>query len=286
MLALCVPAALGSSVAGAAATHHHGHHTGPVEVLYAGSLVTLMQTAVDAAFHKATGYSVTGISGGSTALAQEIKGGVHRADVFISASPATDKVLEGGANGNWVRWYLTFATSTLLLGYNPKSPFVSTLKSEPWWKVVTTSGFRVGRTNPVTDPKGRLVVSALKETAAKEHDPAVAALATKQTTVFAETAMVGRLQAGQLDAGFFYAVEASAAHIPTVPLRGVTKHATYTITVVGKAPHPAAARAFVAWMVSPKAKALLAKDGLTELHPPKVTGKLRAMPPALRKVTK
>jgi molybdate/tungstate transport system substrate-binding protein len=243
--------------------------SGPVVVLSAGSLSTVMKTSIEPAFHNATGYTVTDISGGSTGLAQDIKGGVHQADVFWSASSTADKALEGTANGDWVSWYATFASSRLVLGYNPSSTFASTLKSksEPWWKVITKPGFLVGRTNPVTDPKGRLAVAALQTIAKKEDDPAVGAIVTKQTTVFTETSLVGRLQSGQLDAGFFYAVEASAAHILTVPLTGVTEHASYTLTVVAKAPHPAAAEAFVAYMLSPAAKKLLAADGLTETKP-------------------
>lgn len=261
-------------------------HSGPVTVLTAGSLETIMKTAVEAGFHKATGYTVTDISGGSTGLAQDIKSGVHQADVFWSASPTADKVLMGSANGNWVSWYVTFATSTLVLGYNPTSKFASTITSQPWWKVITMPGFHIGRTNPVTDPKGRLAVSALKEAAQKESDPTVGAIATKGTTVFTETSLVGRLQSGQLDAGFFYEVEASAAHFPTVALKGVTEHASYTLTVVAKAPHAAAADAFVEWLLSPSAKKLLAAHGLKELAKPKLSGKKSAVSKKLRKVIK
>lgn len=255
-------------------------------MLTAGSLETIMKTAVDAGFHKATGYTVTDISGGSTGLAQDIKGGVHKADVFWSASPTADKVLTGSSNGNWVQWYVTFATSTLVLGYEPSSKFATTLKTQPWWKVITEPGFLLGRTNPATDPKGRLAVSALKEAAAKNSDPTVGAIVTKQTTVFTETSLVGRLQSGQLDAGFFYAVEASAAHFPTVPLTGVTEHASYTLTIVAKAPHPAAAEAFVAYLLSKGAKKLLAQHGLKELGKPVLSGKKTAVPKNLRKVIK
>ncbi|HVX21875.1 MAG TPA: extracellular solute-binding protein [Acidimicrobiales bacterium] len=257
---------------------------GPVDVLYAGSLVTVMQTSIGPAFTKATGYTVTGISGGSTGLAQEIKGGVHQADVFVSASPSADQTLMGAANGNWVSWYLTFARSPLVLGYNPSSAFAKTLRTKPWYRVVTEPGFLLGRTNPVTDPKGVLTVDALKDTAGKVGDPTLAAVATKATTIFPETTLVGRLQAGQLDAGFFYAVEASAAKIPTVPLKGVKEQATYTVTVVAKAPHRAGASAFVAFMLSPKAKKLLKRDGVVEISPPELTGPRAAVPKGLRKV--
>ncbi|MGH9098884.1 MAG: extracellular solute-binding protein [Acidimicrobiales bacterium] len=268
----------------AAAPMHAAAQPGDVTVLSAGSLETIMRTAVEPGFRAATGGSVSDISGGSTALAQEIKGGVHKADVFWSASPTSDRALIGAKNGNWVSWYVTFATTSLVLGYEPMDKFASSIKSAPWWKVIIEPGFRVGRTNPVTDPKGRLTVAALKEAAKQHKDDALDAIANKQSTVFTETSLVGRLQAGQLDAGFFYAVEASAAHFPTVPLTGVTEKADYTLTVVAKAPHAATAALFVKWMLSPAAKKLLAVHGLVELGKPVLTGNRSALPARLRKV--
>ena len=286
LAALCVAAGALTAAVGAPAAGAARKHSGAVVVLTAGSLETIMKTAVDAGFHKATGYTVTDISGGSTGLAQDIKGGVHKADVFWSAAPTSDRVLMGAANGNWVRWYLTFATTALVLGYEPADKFAATLESQPWWKVVTKPGFLLGRTNPVTDPKGRLSVDALRKAAAQHHDAAVGSIVAKQTTVFTETSLVGRLQAGQLDAGLFYAVEASAAHFPTVPLTGVSEEADYTLTIVAKAPHPAAADAFVRYLLSPAAKKLLAEKGLKELGKPKLSGKKSAVPKGLRKVIK
>lgn len=273
-----VAAAGGPPAAGAAKKH-----SGPVVVLSAGSLETIMKTAVGPGFHRATGYTVTDVSGGSTGLAQDIKGGVHQADVFLSASATSDRALMGPQGGDWVRWYVTFASSALVLGYEASDRFAATIRSEPWWKVVTEPGFLVGRTNPVTDPKGRLTVDALK-TAAHEHAaPAVGAIATRATTVFTETSLVGRLQSGQLDGGFFYAVEASAARFPAVPLTGVSEKADYTLTVVARAPHPAAADAFVNWLLSSSAKKELKAHGLVELGRPRVTGKRSAVPKSLRK---
>ncbi len=258
--------------------------SGPVDVLYAGSLVTFVQTSLDAAFHQATGYSVTGIPGGSTGLASEIKGGVHVADVFISAAAKSNAALEGAANGNWVTWYATFATSPLLIGYESSSKFATTLEKKPWWKVVTQPGFQMGRTNPATDPKGVLAVKAVDETATKEHDRALRTVVASTANIFPEQTMVGRLQAGQLDAGFFYGVEASAAKLPTVPLKSVNLSAGYTVTVVANAPHPAAAAAFVKFLLSAKGKALLEKNGMAALAKPKVSGKRAAVPSTLKKV--
>lgn len=275
---------LGASVTAGGSSAHHKVHSGNVVVLSAGSLETVMQTVVEPGFHRATGYTVTDISHGSTALAQDIKDGVYRADVFWSASPTSDKALEGKSNGNWVKWYMTFAVSPLVLGYDQSSKYAATLEREPWWRVLTKPGVLVGRTNPVTDPKGRLTVAALEAAASKEHAPSLGVIATKQTTVFTETSLVGRLQSGQLDVGFFYAVEASAAHFPTVPLKGANEDTSYTLTVVAKAQHADAADALVKWLISPDAKRLLAADGLEELRTPKLSGKSASLPKSLRNI--
>src|SRR6516225_6151376 len=109
--------------------------SGPVDVLYAGSLVNVMEKEIGPAFNAATGYTFTGFSAGSKALATEIKGKVRQGDVFVSASPSVNTGLEGPSNGNWVSWYLTFATSPLVIGYNPHSKFADDLKTKPWYEV-------------------------------------------------------------------------------------------------------------------------------------------------------
>jgi molybdate/tungstate transport system substrate-binding protein len=246
--------------------------SGPVNVLYAGSLVNMMQKQAGPDFNKATGYTVNGFSAGSKDLATEIKGKVHQGDVFISASPKVNASLKGAANGNWVSWYATYATSGLIIGYNPGSKFAADLKSKPWYQVITESGFRLGFTDPATDPKGVLSAEALNGTAASKHLPALKTLASDTSDVFPEETLVGRLQSGQLDAGFFYTSEAIAAKIPTVPLTGEDLKATYTVTVLNNAPHEAAAEAFVSYLLGPNGQRILNQDGFTLITPPKVTG--------------
>ena len=107
-------------------------------------------------FHAATGYTFNGTSGDSGSLANEIKGKTVVGDVFISANPSKNTGLEGASNGNWVSWYALFATSPLVLGYNPNSKFAQDLKTEPWYEVLAKPGILVGRTDPATDPKGVL----------------------------------------------------------------------------------------------------------------------------------
>ncbi|MGD0239496.1 MAG: extracellular solute-binding protein [Streptosporangiaceae bacterium] len=246
--------------------------SGPVNVLYAGSLVDLMQKQIGPAFQTATGYSVSGISAGSKDLATEIKGKVHQGDVFISASPKVNATLEGASNGSWVSWYGTFATSALVIGYNPKSKFATDIKTMPWYKAITEPGIRVGFTDPATDPKGVLAVQAMTDFAKSKNLPALKTLSTDKSDIFPEETLVGRLQAGQLDAGFFYTAEATAASIPTVPLTGEDLKATYTITILNKAPHEAGAEAFVNYLLGSGGQAALKQDGFVLVSPATVTG--------------
>lgn len=256
-------------VAGAAApidVATSGAATGSVNVLYAGSLLDLMQMKIGPAFTKATGYTISGFSAGSTALANEIKGGTQVGDVFISASPAVNLSLEGSANGNWVNTYGLFGTSPLVLGYNPASQFAHALHIRPWYTVVDRSGFLLGRTDPATDPKGVLAVDALTGVALSYDVPALAALASSSSNVFPETTLVGRLQAGQLDAGFFYSVEAAAAHLKTVPLVGTSLKAQYTVALLNRAPHTAAARAFIKFLLGKSGRAILSANGIVPVN--------------------
>ena len=241
--------------------------SGTVDVLYAGSFLDLMEQQLDPAFHKATGYTVSGYSAGSTALASEIAGGTQVGDVFISASPAVNASLEGSANGDWVSSYKEFGYSPLVLGYNPQSTFAKDLQTMPWYQVVDLPGFLLGRTDPATDPKGVLAVDALTGVALSYNQPNLAPLASSTSNIFEETAMVGDLQAGQLDAGFFYAVEAAAAHLKTVPLVGTQLSGQYTVAILNRAPHGTAAKAFVRFLLGPAGQKILKANGVTPIAP-------------------
>jgi molybdate/tungstate transport system substrate-binding protein len=247
--------------------------SGPVDVLSAGSLQDLMQEQVGPAFAKATGYTLNDTSMGSSALATSIKGGTLQGDVFISASPAVNATLEGSANGNWVSWYIDFASSPLVLGYNPASKFAKEFTTKPWYVAITQPGVLVGRTDPSTDPKGVLTVDALDQAAKAHKLSGLTTLATETSDVFPEETLVGQLQAGQLDAGFFYGVEAAAAGIKTVPLTGTRLAGEYTITILNKAPHAAAARAFIAFVLGKAGAKILKKNGVIVVVPPQVSGR-------------
>jgi len=244
-----------------------------VSVLYAGSLVNLMEHDLGPRFAAATGYTYQGQGAGSTALANQIKGKTKRAGVFISASPTVnDKLM-----GDFESWYATFAAAPLVLGYNPHSRFATALRTERWPRVIGQPGFRLGRTDPGIDPKGKLAVQALQQVG-------LGNLATGTQGVYPETELVGRLQAGQLDAGFFYRNEAVGAGIPTAALDPVMLHATYTVSVLRNAPDQAGAVAFANYLLGAPGRAILRQHGLDVLTPPTLTGDRAAVPAPLKPV--
>jgi molybdate/tungstate transport system substrate-binding protein len=259
-----------------------GH--GQVDVLYAASLEQLMDSSIAPAFKRATGYTFEGFPAGSSELASEIRGRVHQADVFISAAPSVNSTLEGSAEGNWVSWYAPFASTALVIGYNPHSRFASRLRRGPWYRVIASPGFRLGFTDPRLDPKGVLTVAALRRAAALYHDPALLKITHETNDLFPEEDLVGRLQSGQLDAGFFYTVEASAARIPTVSLAPISEKGLYTITIVNRAPHAAGAVAFVRFLLSATGRRLMRAVGLAVATSPRAVGS--GVPAALSAVIK
>lgn len=266
--------------AGSAAATAPGH--GPVDVLYAGSLVSLMEQVIGPRFSAARGYRFEGFAGGSLELANEIKGGTQEADVFVSASPEVNSRLEGAANGGHVRWYATFARAPLVLGYDPHGRFASQLASRPWYKVVTEPGFLLGRTDPALDPKGVLTQEALRQAASLYHDPALEGAARGSKGVFPEEDLLGRLEAGQLDAGFLYANEARDAHLPTVGLGAVHLFATYTVTSIEGSRHEGGAESFIGYLLGAAGRSALRHDGMSVVHPARVGGDASAVPEGLR----
>ena len=256
-----------------------------VNVLYAGSLVNLMEHAIGPAFDKATGDTFQGFAGGSNELANQIKGQLRRGDVFVSANPKVNDDLAGAANGDWVSWYVNFAQSPLVIGYNPSSKFAADLKSKPWYEVMQEAGIRIGRTDPKLDPKGALTVQLLDHAEQVYKQPGLAqrvlGAPDNPAQVFPEETLVGRLQSGQLDVGFFYSTETSDLKISTISLPPeISLSAHYTATVLHNAASPAGASRFVGFLLGPQGRAVMQDHGL-DIVKPSVRGDASKMPPQI-----
>jgi molybdate/tungstate transport system substrate-binding protein len=314
--AVALLAALAATLAGCATTSGGASAKGTVNVAYAGSLVNLMEHKLGPAFNNATGYTFQGRGAGSTALANQIKSKLITPDVFISASAASYKPLQGDANGNIVRWYITFATTSMVIGYSPKSQFAAQLQAAasgqtPWYQVLQTPGLRLGRTDPKLDPKG---VNTLYTLQLAEHYYQQPGLAQKLTggaenasQIFPEEDLVARLTAGQLDAGFFYLNEVKDASLPFITLptqinlgdpslasaytqasyttaAGVTQHGApiaFSVTSPATVRNQAGAVAFIAYLLGDKGRATLTADGFSAT-PLTLTGDGAQLPAGLK----
>lgn len=251
-----------------------------VDVMYAGSLVHLMEAGVGPSFQKTTGVQFAGYAGGSNKLANEIKGKLRRADVFISASPKVNDSLMGKDNGSWVQGYVVFAQSPVQIGYNANSKFAPMLKTMRWDKVLQQPGVRIGRTDPTLDPKGKFTVDLVTAAAKLYNQPDLLertlGSATNPEQVLPEETLVGRLQSGQLDIGFFYSTETSDLKIPAINLPPeLQAKADYTITILNDAPHREAALKFVQFLLSPAGIEQLKAHGV-DVVKPVVSGTLPA----------
>lgn len=258
------------------------HAAGIVSVLYAGSLVNLMEHGVAPGFDKATGDAFEGYAGGSTGLANQIKGKLRQGDVFISANPKVNARLMGAANGAWVSWYIAFAQSPLVIGYNASSKFAADFKTKPWYQVLMEAGIRIGRTDPKLDPKGALTLALMKQAETFYKSPGLAqkvlGAPDNPAQVLPEETLIGRLQSGQLDAGFFYSTETTNAKIPALSLPpAITPKAVYTVTILRAAPNARGAARFVAYLLGGDGQNLLKQYGLT-LQKMAVSGDAGAMP--------
>ena len=261
---------------------------GSVNVVYAGSLVNLMEHGVGPAFDKATGDHFQGYAGGSVGLANQIKGKLRKGDVFISANPKVNASLMGAANGDWVKWYIAFAQSPLVIGYNASSKYAAGFKSKPWYQVLSEPGIRIGRTDAKLDPKGALTVALMKQAETFYKSPGLAekvlGAADNPAQVLPEETLVGRLQSGQLDVGFFYSTETTDAKILALNLPPeIAPKAVYTVTTLRDAPNADGADKFVAFLLGPGGRDLLKEHGLT-LQKMAVSGDASAVPQDIKTV--
>lgn len=270
---------------------------GTVQVLYAGSLINLMENSLGPSFQTATGYNYQGEGKGSVALANEIKDKLRQPDVFISADPSVNDLLAGPKNGDLADWYLVWGRTPLVIAYNPKSKFAAQLDQArngtlPWYQVLEQPGFRLGRTDPQLDPKGYRTIWMMDLAEKYYHQTGLrqATLKSDQNSdqVFPEEELVSRLQSGQLDAGVFYLSEVAQMQLPHITLpdevnqsnasmaslysqetytdakgnvfRGSPILYTATIPTTGK--NPAGGAALIQYLATAEVRAILQERGL------------------------
>ena len=269
---------------------------GTVRVLYAGSLGAVLEKSVGPEFEKASGFTYQGEGQGSLGAAKMIFDGLRSPDVFISADAAVnDKVLMTPAK-KLTDWYVTFASSAMVLGYNPNSKFKSLFEQVqagkvPWYEALKTPGLKLGRTDPNLDPKGYRTIFLFHLAEGYYHRNDLTSLLgdpANPAQIFPEPELLIRMESGQLDAGFFYRHEVVAHKMPFIELpnqinqsdpalaslyreqkfttnKGVTITASpivFTVTIPHTVKNASGAEAFIRFLTAGKGRGLIEQYGL------------------------
>jgi molybdate/tungstate transport system substrate-binding protein len=288
----------------------------PVRVLYAGSLVSLVEDGLAPRFTSETGVRLDGRPGGSVALAHLVLDRLQTPDVFISADPDVNRLLMGPGPGPRASWFFLLARTALVIAYAPRSSFAPALRraasgGPPWYRVLASPGFRLGRTDPELDPKGYRTLFLFRLAEGYYRTPGLEGeiLGTPENVsqVFPEEELVGRLESGQLDAGVFYLIEAREHHLPYIvlpdavnlgnpamaPIYAQATYAgsggpirrgspiLYTVTIPSTARNLAGAIRFIQFLYGPSGQAIMRGHGLLPVRV-LVGGDARGVPPALR----
>lgn len=293
---------------------HRNAATGTAVVAYAGSLQLVNEKVVGPGFSRRTGYGYQGRGGGSFAVASEIRAGLINPGVFMSVGAAPIARLEPRRTSAFIELY----SCPLVVAYNPKSPYAPQLAAiashrrplADLFTLMAKPGFRLGRTDPATDPQGRAFIEMVHLAQHRLSLPPATARSVlgavdNPSQIFAETALDAQLQAGQLDAASAFRSQALQLHLPYISLppalgfgdpRDARIYAGARVTLApGQVVHGVplvvdatvleranpAAVAFVRYLLSPAGRAAYTKAGYTPLRP-RVVGSAAALPAALR----
>ena len=203
-----------------------GEAGGQVNVLYAGSLLSVMETKIGPAFSN-LGYDYRGEGHGSIQNANMIIDGQRFPDVFISVGANPINILINNNKPSLAKWYLGFASDEMVIAYNPKSPFASDFQKAktgvvPWYHVLAKPGIKFLRTDPFLDPKGCYTVIAAKLAGILYHNsslsPSILNGERNKDQLRPEEILLTLLEQGEADAIPAYKHEAIERGFPFISL--------------------------------------------------------------------
>lgn len=200
-----------------------------VTVAYAGSLQLVNQQSLGPAFYKSTGVRYSGRGGGAFGLAHELASHTINADVFESIGLAPIAVIQPAASKTWA---VAVASSPLVVAYSQTSPFAKTLNAirihqaplVDLFSLMLNPKFKLGRTNPVTDPQGQAFAEMIQLAVKKYHLPAhdvsriLGGSPAQSKEIYSEEGILTNLQSGGLDASSAFLSEALQRHLPYIAL--------------------------------------------------------------------
>ncbi len=231
-------------------------------IFAAASLADAVAQAATAYESAHPGTTLTLATGASSTLATQVEEGAP-VDVFLSADAANaQRLVDGGlADGSAVAFAANELT-VIVPADNPAGIATPADLANPHVRIVAA-----GDAVPVTKYARQLVANLAAQ---RGYPPGFAAaydanVVSREDTVRAAAAKV---ELGEADAAIVYATDAAASsNVMSVPVPDAANvRATYLGVVVQGSAHPAAARAFLAWLAGTSGRAILA--GLGFLPPP------------------
>lgn len=237
-----------------------------VSVLYAGSLVTPMEGPIARAL-AARGLTFQGEGRGSQEIANFIEAGLRKPDVVILVDPA---ILARLTQAGYVAQSWPLGSGALGIGWSDRSRLAARLASTPSTRdallsLLTTPNLKVARTDPQLDPKGRYTLQALRLLFGDAQARTILGTDENPAQIFPEESLLVQLETGEADLGFVYSTEARARHLNFLELPGaasLSDKIRYSVAIMKNAPHPAAARAFVDFLLHGDGHRILTAAGL------------------------
>jgi molybdate/tungstate transport system substrate-binding protein len=287
-----------------AARNGSGSAAGTPLISYnAGSLARPLRAALDS-FAVRSGARIEQESAGSLETARKLTD-LHKIPDIVAL--ADYEVFPELLMPGQLTWYVQFARNRMVLAYTDRSHFADEIDTDNWWRILQRPGVQVGRADPDLDPNGYRTLLTLQLAERYYHQPGLAdrllAASPSRNVRPKEVDLVGLLQAGELDYIWSYESVAQAAGLRYVTLpeqidlstpadsafyaratarvRGKGPGDTlvvhgqpivYGISIPARAPHPALAARFLAWMLSADGRRVLRAAELDALDHPVLVG--------------
>ena len=278
---------------------------GPLTVFNAGSLAASFRELLQAFAARHPGVAPRQESSGSLEAVRKLTDLGRVPDVL---GVADYQVLTGLVVPRHADWYATFARNSMVLIYTSRSIGAEEITGQNWWQILLRPGVRTGRSDPALDPNGyrTLMVTQLAEGHYRQPGLAARLLAAMPPRYVRpkEADLVALVQAGELDYAWSYRNIAVATGLPSVALPAevdlsdprqdaryrqakvrvpsgagadsltlVGEPILYALTIPRQAPNPAAAAAFVRFVLSPDGQAILRRHGYILIDRPGVVGR-------------
>jgi len=257
--------------------------SGKLKIFHAGSL-TVPFAAIEKAFEaQYPDVDVLREAGGSTKMARMISEVGKEADIMASADY---KVIDNYLIPKFADWNVRFATNQLVLCYTGNSKFADKVNGDNWYEILLEKGVEWGHSDPNLDPCGYRSLMVLQLAEKFYNLPGLYQKLVdnrpKKNVRPKSVELVNLLKTGHMDYAWEYLSVAIQHDLKYVTLNDhinlgnykydafykqaqvkVTgkkpgtfktktgKSCTYGITQVAASPNPEAAKAFLAFLLSP-----------------------------------